>query len=106
MTGIAQAADAMGAATATPAVLALEAVGTSFVDYLWSFVGGHATQNGFRGGSVPAETAESTAMSKDLKRRSFRFVGPTTCYAFMQATGLVNDHASNCFRYAEVAALA
>ena len=88
------------------AVLALEAGGTSFVEYLWSFVGGDAIQNRFPRGSAPAETAESTAMSKDLKRRGFRFVGPTTCYALMQATGLVNDHAPDCFRYAEVAALA
>lgn len=89
------------------AVLALEAAGTSFVDHLWSFVGGHARQNAFTDtGQLPAETAESAAMSKDLKKRGFRFVGPTTMYAFMQATGLVNDHTVGCFRYAEVAALA
>ena len=89
------------------AVLELEAGGTPFVDHLWSFVGGHALQNRFATtGQLPAETAESTAMSKDLKRRGFRFVGPTTCYAFMQATGLVNDHTIDCFRHAEVAALA
>jgi DNA-3-methyladenine glycosylase I len=88
------------------AVLALEAAGTPFVDHLWSFVGGHALQNRFAGGDVPSETDESRSMSKDLKRRGFRFVGPTTCYAFMQATGLVNDHAADCFRHAEVAALA
>lgn len=88
------------------AVLALEASGTAFVEYLWSFVGGRALQNAFAGGDVPAETAESQAMSKDLKKRGFRFVGPTTCYALMQATGLVNDHAVECFRHAEVAALA
>ena len=89
------------------AVLELEASGTPFVDHLWSFVGGHALQNRFAAtGQLPAETAESAAMSKDLKRRGFRFVGPTTCYAFMQATGLVNDHTIDCFRHAEVAALA
>ena len=88
------------------AVLALEAGGLSFADYLWSFVGGHELQNRFVGGYVPAETAESAAMSKDLKRRGFRFVGPTTCYAFMQATGLVNDHSRECFRHAELASLA
>jgi DNA-3-methyladenine glycosylase I len=89
------------------AVLALEASGTPFVDHLWSFVAGQALQNRFATtGRLPAETAESAAMSKDLKRRGFRFVGPTTCYAFMQATGLVNDHAIDCFRHAEVAALA
>jgi DNA-3-methyladenine glycosylase I len=54
-------------------------------------------------GEIPAETAESRAMSKDLKRRGFRFVGPTVCYAFMQAVGLVNDHVVGCFRYREVA---
>ena len=52
---------------------------------------------------IPAETAESRAMSKDLKARGFRFVGPTTCYALMQAAGLVNDHVVSCFRYAELA---
>jgi DNA-3-methyladenine glycosylase I len=89
------------------ALLALEAGGTPFVEHLWSFVGGHALQNRFATiGHLPAETAESAAMSKDLKRRGFRFVGPTTCYAFMQATGLVNDHAIDCFRHAEVAHLA
>lgn len=89
------------------ALLALEASGTPFVDHLWSFVGGRAVQNGFTSlGQLPAETATSAAMSKDLKQRGFRFVGPTTMYAFMQATGLVNDHTVDCFRYAEVAALA
>ena len=89
------------------ALLALEAAGTPFVEHLWSFVDGHALQNRFATtGQLPAETAESAAMSKDLKRRGFRFVGPTTCYAFMQATGLVNDHALDCFRHAQVAALA
>ena len=89
------------------ALLRLEAEGTPFVDHLWSFVGGRAVQNGFaQTGQLPAETAESAAMSKDLKKRGFRFVGPTTMYAFMQATGLVNDHTVDCFRYAEVAALA
>ena len=88
------------------ALLALEASGVAFVDYVWSFVGGHALQHDFASGDVPAETAESRAMAKDLKQRGFRFMGPTTCYAFMQATGLVNDHAPDCFRHAEVAALA
>ena len=55
--------------------------------------------------SVPAETAESRAMSKDLKRRGFTFVGPTVCYAFMQAVGLVNDHLVSCFRYRQVSRL-
>lgn len=88
------------------ALLALEASGLPFVDYIWSFVGGHALQNHFASGESPAETAESQAMAKDLKKRGFQFMGPTTCYAFMQATGLVNDHSAECFRHAEVAALA
>jgi DNA-3-methyladenine glycosylase I len=74
-------------------------------DYLWSFVGGEPKMNRFRTVTeVPAETPESKAMSKDLKKRGFRFVGPTICYAFMQSTGLVNDHVVDCFRYGEVAA--
>lgn len=89
------------------ALLALEASGIGFADHVWSFVGGRALQNRWaRTGELPAETAESAAMSKDLKRRGFRFVGPTTCYAFMQAVGLVNDHTIDCFRHDEVAALA
>ena len=88
------------------AVLALEAAGTPFVDYLWSFVGGHATQNGFTAtGQLPAENAASAALSKDLKKRGFRFVGPTTMYAFMQAVGMVNDHIVTCFRHDEVGQL-
>ena len=73
----------------------------SFDRHLWSFVGGRPLQN--RRASmkeVPAETEESRAMSKDLKKRGFTFVGPTICYAFMQAAGLVNDHVATCFRYA------
>ena len=89
------------------AVLELERSGIGFVDHLWSFVDGRARQDAFtKTGELPAETDESRAMSKDLKRRGFRFVGPTTCYAFMQAVGIVNDHTVDCFRYAEVAALA
>jgi DNA-3-methyladenine glycosylase I len=72
--------------------------------YLWSFVGGEPKVNRWRALSeIPAETDESRAMSKDLKRRGFRFVGPTVCYAFMQAVGLVNDHVVDCFRYRELA---
>jgi len=85
------------------AVLAAQEEAGSFDAYVWSFVGGSPIENRFRSlGELPAETAESTAMSKDLKRRGFRFVGPTTCYSFMQATGLVNDHTVDCFRYSEV----
>jgi DNA-3-methyladenine glycosylase I len=72
--------------------------------YLWSFVGGRPIVNRWgRLGDIPAETAESEAMSKALKARGFGFVGPTVCYAFMQACGLVNDHETGCFRYRELA---
>jgi DNA-3-methyladenine glycosylase I len=72
-------------------------------DYLWSFVDGASVQNAWATiAEIPAETPQSKAMSRDLKRRGFRFVGPTVCYAFMQATGLVNDHTVNCDRYAAV----
>jgi len=77
------------------------------VEHLWSFVGGAPVQHRWRDMSaVPAETDASIAMSKDLKRRGFGFVGPTICYAFMQATGMVNDHVTTCFRHAECRALA
>jgi DNA-3-methyladenine glycosylase I len=77
----------------------------SLAEYVWSFVGGAPIQNGWRTiADVPSETAESKAMSRDMKRRGFRFVGPTVCYAFMQATGLVNDHTVDCDRYLEVQA--
>jgi DNA-3-methyladenine glycosylase I len=73
----------------------------SFSDHLWSFVGGRPIANRFESmKGVPAETDESRAMSRDLKRRGFTFVGPTICYAFMQATGMVNDHTTDCFRFA------
>ncbi len=79
----------------------------SFSDYLWSFVGGQPRQNRWRTLSeIPAKTPESEAMSKDLVQRGFRFVGPTICYAFMQAAGMVNDHVVDCFRYQECRALA
>ena len=85
------------------AALALERAGVGFVEQLWSFVGGRPIDNAFKELSqLPAETAESKAMSKELKRRGFRFVGPTICYALMQAAGLVNDHVTTCFRYAAV----
>jgi DNA-3-methyladenine glycosylase I len=72
--------------------------------YFWSFVGGEPIVGRWkRLDQIPAETAESRALSKDLKRRGFRFVGPTVCYAFMQAVGLVNDHVVDCFRYRELA---
>jgi DNA-3-methyladenine glycosylase I len=72
-------------------------------EVLWSFVDGQAVDGRReRISDIPAETPESRAMSKELKRRGFRFVGPTICYAFMQATGLVNDHVVDCFRSAEL----
>ena len=77
----------------------------SFDSYIWQFVGGHPRHNARRSlGDLPAKTAESDAMSKDLKRRGFNFVGSTICYAFMQAVGMVNDHAVTCFRHAELKA--
>lgn len=75
----------------------------TFDAYLWAFVGGVPRQNRFASLSdLPAETEESRALSRDLRKRGFRFVGPTICYAFMQAAGLVNDHETSCFRYAEL----
>jgi DNA-3-methyladenine glycosylase I len=71
--------------------------------YLWGFVNGEPLVGNWRTtGEIPAETAESNALSKDLKRRGFRFVGPTVCYAFMQAAGLVDDHVASCFRRKEL----
>ena len=70
-----------------------------FRDFVWQFVGGRPIVNRWRSMSeVPAETAEARAMSKALKARGFKFVGPTICYAFMQATGMVDDHLLTCFR--------
>ena len=75
----------------------------SFDAYVWQFVGGKPKSNAWRSlKRVPARTPESDAMSKDLTRRGFRFVGSTICYAFMQAVGLVNDHVVDCFRHAEI----
>jgi DNA-3-methyladenine glycosylase I len=77
----------------------------SFDAYVWSFVGGKPIQNRRRKMSqVPAHTAESDAMSRDLRKRGFKFVGSTICYAFMQATGMVNDHLVTCPRYRELGA--
>ena len=85
------------------AFLAVQREFGSFDAYIWSFVGGQPRRNSWVGmGDVPARTPESDAMSKDLQRRGFRFVGSTICYAFMQAVGMVNDHATGCFRYREV----
>jgi len=72
----------------------------SFDMYIWDFIGGKPRKNRWKSlKDVPAKTEESDAMSKDLKKRGFNFVGSTICYAFMQATGMVNDHVTSCFRY-------
>lgn len=85
--------------------LNLREAGLDPVTHLWSFVDGEPIQNAWtETGRIPAETAASRAMSADLKRRGFSFVGPTICYAFMQAIGMVNDHVVGCFRHAELAA--
>jgi DNA-3-methyladenine glycosylase I len=85
------------------ALLAMRDEGVVFADHLWSFVGGMPRQNRFRRlADVPASTPQSDAMSKDLRRRGFKFVGSTICYAFMQAAGMVNDHLTGCFRHAAV----
>jgi DNA-3-methyladenine glycosylase I len=76
----------------------------SFDKYIWQFTGGAPIDRAFRArADVPAETPESRAMSKDLRKRGFKFVGPTICYAFMQATGMANDHLQTCFRYKRLA---
>ena len=83
-------------------VLAVQEEHGSLAAYLWQFVDGRPVVNAWTAlGQVPAETAESRAMSKALIKRGFRFVGPTICYAFMQATGMVNDHVTTCFRYSK-----
>ena len=75
----------------------------SFDAYIWRFTGGSPIVNSWRlGKQVPARTPESDAMSKDLKKRGFSFVGSTICYAFMQAVGMVNDHLTSCFRYGQL----
>ncbi len=85
------------------AFLAVQKEFGSFDRYIWSFTGGKVLQNRRTPTNVPARTAESDAMSKDLRKRGFRFVGSTICYAFMQATGMVNDHLVTCFRHRELA---
>jgi DNA-3-methyladenine glycosylase I len=74
----------------------------TFDAYLWRFVNGQPIINRWKTGQLPAKTAISDAMSKDLLKRGFKFVGSTICYSHMQATGMVNDHAVNCFRHAEL----
>jgi len=76
----------------------------SFDKYIWQFTGGKTIQNKWTtDDKIPAITPEAEAMSADLKKRGFSFVGPTTCYAYMQAAGMVNDHLTSCFRYSEIA---
>ena len=88
------------------AFLAIQKEFGSFDVYAWQFVGGKPRQNTFKTlQEIPAKTAESDALSKDLVKRGFKFVGSTICYAFMQAVGLVNDHVVDCFRYKEVQAV-
>ena len=88
------------------AVLAIQFEFGSLDAYLWSFVDGRPRTNRWHSpAQVPARTAEAEAMSRDLLKRGFRFVGPTICYAFMQAVGMVNDHLVSCFRHADVARL-
>jgi DNA-3-methyladenine glycosylase I len=85
------------------AVLAIRKECGSFNNYIWRFVDGKTIQNSWRESKeIPSKTPEAEAMSKDLKKRGFTFVGPTICYAFMQAVGMVNDHTTNCFRYCEL----
>jgi len=88
------------AVTNARAVLQVQEEFGSLDAYIWRFVDGVPKQNSFRSlKEIPAETVESRAMSKDLLKRGFKFVGPTICYAFMQATGMVNDHIVSCFRH-------
>jgi DNA-3-methyladenine glycosylase I len=88
------------------AFLAIQEEFSSFDRYLWQFVGGGPKTNRWKTiRDVPAQTPVSDALSKDLKKRGFKFVGSTICYAFMQATGMVNDHETRCFRHREVGRL-
>jgi DNA-3-methyladenine glycosylase I len=85
------------------ALLAMQKEFGSFDAYVWQFVGGSPRVNRWKSHrEIPGRTAESDCMSKELKKRGFKFVGSTICYAFMQAVGMVNDHTTNCFRYREL----
>jgi DNA-3-methyladenine glycosylase I len=84
------------------AFLAVQEEFGSFAAYVWQFVNGRPIKNRWKSPEVPTHTIESDAMSKDLKRRGFKFAGTTICYAFMQAVGMVNDHEKDCFRYEEI----
>jgi DNA-3-methyladenine glycosylase I len=92
------------AITNARALLAVAEELGSFDAYVWRFTDGRTIQNGWRTlQELPPQTSESRAMSADLRKRDFKFVGPTICYAFMQAVGMVNDHVVGCFRHAELA---
>ena len=92
------------AVTNAQAFLAVQKEFGSFNKFIWQFIGGKPRQNRWNSAAYPpATTPESDAMSKELKRRGFRFIGSTICYAFMQATGMVNDHNTTCFRHAPLA---
>jgi DNA-3-methyladenine glycosylase I len=94
------------AVTNAQAFLKIQEEWGSFSDYVWSFVDGRPIQNAWRAlAEIPAKTPQAEDLSKDLKKRGFRFVGPTIVYAHMQATGMVNDHLVDCFRYPEIAAM-
>lgn len=87
-------------------LLAVQKEFGSFNEYVWRFVDGRPKQNSWKSlGDIPAQTPESNALSRDLRRYGFKFVGPTICYAFMQAVGMVNDHIVDCFRHEEVSLL-
>jgi len=91
------------AITNAQALLKLKSEGTNFSEFLWDFVGGEPKKNLWKStNELPVKTSESETMSKILKENGFRFVGPTICYAFMQAVGMVNDHLVSCFRYEEL----
>ncbi len=93
----------MAAITNAQAVLEIQREFQSFDSYIWKFVGGKPLQNRWKNmEDVPSVTTESENMSLDLKKRGFKFVGPTICYAFMQAVGMVNDHTTDCFRHLEL----
>ena len=89
--------------TNAQAYLRIKEDGMTFADYLWSFVDGRPVQNSWHSLSeVPAQTEQSRSMARQLKKDGFKFVGPTICYAFMQASGMVNDHVTECFCYDEI----
>ncbi len=92
-----------GAVASARAFLEVQRNSKTFDAYIWQFTGGKTLHNAWKTHrEIPARTREAEVMSKDLIKRGFKFVGPTICYAFMQAAGMVNDHTVDCFRYKEV----